>query len=160
MGGDDFYKLACKDAAGADFNFESLRGKVVVIVNVASKCGFTPQYKGLEEMYEKYKDKDLVILGFPCNQFGNQEPGSSGSVVEFCSLTYNVTFPIMDKVQVNGGNASPVYNFLKNQRKNWFLNRIKWNFEKFVIDRSGNIVGRYASWAAPSYMHHAIEKLL
>jgi glutathione peroxidase-family protein len=156
----EFYSLKCKDAEGKDFNMESLKGKVVVAVNVASKCGFTSQYKGLEELYKKHKDAGLMILGFPCNQFGGQEPGSSADVVSFCSAKYDVTFPIMEKVEVNGNKTHPVYAYMKSQKKSLMMELIKWNFEKFVIDREGNVVQRYASGTTPAAMEADLAKLL
>ncbi|PVU94781.1 hypothetical protein BB561_002261 [Smittium simulii] len=135
--------------------------KVILIVNVASKCGFTPQYKGLEEIYQSHKDKGLEIIGFPCNQFGSQEPGSSEEITSFCSLNYGVTFPIMAKSDVNGDDASPVYNYLKGEKAGILgLKRIKWNFEKFLIDQNGNVVERFASTTSPSSITPKIDKLL
>ncbi|PVV03651.1 hypothetical protein BB560_001853 [Smittium megazygosporum] len=156
-----FYSFIVKDSAGADFNFSSLKGKVVLIVNVASKCGFTPQYKDLESLHQEYKDKGLEILGFPCNQFGSQEPGTEEEIVSFCSTKYNVSFPIMAKSDVNGDKENPVYAFLKSEKHGLLgLKRIKWNFEKFLVDRNGKVVGRYASTTNPSSLKKEIEALL
>ncbi|KAI9006869.1 peroxiredoxin HYR1 [Hyaloraphidium curvatum] len=155
-----FYAFKPKDHKGKEFDFAQLKGKVVLVVNVASKCGFTPQYKGLEDLYEKYHDKGLEIIGFPCNQFGGQEPGSEEEIVEFCSNTWNVKFPIMKKVEVNGDNVEPVYQYLKSQ-KSWLgLSRVKWNFEKFLVDKNGKVVERYSSTSTPESIVPKIEALL
>lgn len=157
-----FYSLAPKDKAGNSYSFEeNLKGKTVLIVNVASKCGFTPQYDGLEELYKKYKDQGLIILGFPCNQFGHQEPGTQNEIQEFCRLNYGVTFPIMSKIDVNGDKADPVYNYLKSQKSGLLgMNRIKWNFEKFLIDKNGNVVERFSSLTKPSSLDSKVAQLL
>lgn len=157
----EFYNLKPLDGKGEPFPFVELKGKVVVIVNVASKCGFTPQYKELEELNKKYKDQGLVILGFPCNQFMGQEPGSQDDIQNFCQLNYGVSFPVLQKIDVNGDKADPVYKYLKSQKSGLLgLTRIKWNFEKFIIDKSGKVVERYASTAKPSSLAPTIEKLL
>ncbi|GFP67031.1 glutathione peroxidase-like peroxiredoxin 2 [Saccharomyces cerevisiae] len=156
-----FYDLECKDKKGESFNFDQLKGKVVLIVNVASKCGFTPQYKELEELYKKYQDKGFVILGFPCNQFGKQEPGSDEQITEFCQLNYGVTFPIMKKIDVNGSNADSVYNYLKSQKAGLLgFKGIKWNFEKFLVDSNGKVVQRFSSLTKPSSLDQEIQSLL
>lgn len=156
-----FYELAPKDSKGETYSFEQLKGKVVVIVNVASKCGFTPQYKELEELNKKYADKDVQILGFPCNQFGLQEPGSAEEIALFCSLNYRVTFPVLAKVEVNGDNADPVYKYLKSQKSGLMgLSRVKWNFEKFLIDKNGKVVERYSSLTKPMSLAAKIDELL
>ena len=156
-----FYDLECKDKKGESFKFDQLKGKVVLIVNVASKCGFTPQYKELEELYKKYQDKGFVILGFPCNQFGKQEPGSDEQITEFCQLNYGVTFPIMKKIDVNGSNADSVYNYLKSQKAGLLgFKGIKWNFEKFLVDKKGKVYERYSSLTKPSSLSETIEELL
>lgn len=149
------------DARGEPFPFSELKGKVVVIINVASKCGFTPQYKELEELNKKYKDKGVQLIGFPCNQFGGQEPGSSEEIASFCQLNYGVTFPVLKKIEVNGDNADPVYKWLKEQKSGLLgLTRIKWNFEKFLIDKQGNVVERYSSLTKPKSLEPKIEELL
>jgi len=153
-----FYDLEVKDSSGAPFKFSDLKGKVVLIVNVASQCGFTPQYEGLEKLYKKYKDQGFVILGFPCNQFGGQEPGTEEEIVQFCSKNYGVSFPIMSKVDVNGDNESPVYALLKSMKSSWGMTRIKWNFEKFLINKDGSVVERYTSFTAPDSFDGAIKK--
>ncbi|CAR29991.1 hypothetical protein ZYGR_0AD06820 [Zygosaccharomyces rouxii] len=156
-----FYGLEPLDKTGKPFSFKQLEGKVVIIVNVASKCGFTPQYAGLEELYKKYKDEGLVILGFPCNQFLSQEPGSDEQIGEFCKLNYGVTFPIMKKIDVNGKNVDPVYEFLKSQKSGTLgMTRIKWNFEKFLIDKQGKVVERFSSLTKPSSIEPKVKELL
>lgn len=156
-----FYDLECKDKKSESFKFDQLKGKVVLIVNVASKCGFTPQYKELEELYKKYQDKGFVILGFPCNQFGKQEPGSDEQITEFCQLNYGVTFPIMKKIDVNGSNADSVYNYLKSQKAGLLgFKGIKWNFEKFLVDSNGKVVQRFSSLTKPSSLDQEIQSLL
>ncbi|KGU22529.1 peroxiredoxin HYR1 [Candida albicans P78042] len=156
-----FYELAPKDAKGEPYPFEQLKGKVVLIVNVASKCGFTPQYKGLEELNKKFADQPVQILGFPCNQFGHQEPGSNEEIGSFCSLNYGVTFPVLDKIEVNGDNTDPVYKFLKSQKSGVLgLTRIKWNFEKFLIDQNGKVIERFSSLTSPESIGTKIEELL
>lgn len=156
-----FYDLTPSDAKGQPFPFKQLEGKVVLIVNVASKCGFTPQYKELEELNKKYADKGLQIVGFPCNQFGHQEPGTSDEIASFCSLNYGVTFPVLKKVDVNGDHTDPVYKYLKQHKSGLLgLTRIKWNFEKFLIDQKGNIVERYSSLTKPQSLDSTIEGLL
>ncbi|KAL3229105.1 Glutathione peroxidase-like peroxiredoxin 2 [Nakaseomyces bracarensis] len=156
-----FYDLQCTDKKGETFKFDTLKGKVVLIINVASKCGFTPQYKDLETLYKRYEDQDLVIIGFPCNQFGHQEPGSEEEITSFCQLNYGVTFPIMRKIEVNGDNTDPVYEFLKSQKSGLMgLTRIKWNFEKFLVDRQGNVHQRYSSLTKPFSIEDDIKQLL
>lgn len=157
----EFYKLSPKDKKGEPFPFSQLEGKVVLIVNVASKCGFTPQYEELEALYKKYKDQGLVVLGFPCNQFGSQEPGSDEEIGQFCQLNYGVSFPVLKKVDVNGGNADPVYEYLKFQKSGLLGFRgIKWNFEKFLVDKKGVVQQRYSSLTKPSSLDSAIADLL
>ncbi len=126
------------------------RGCVLLIVNVASRCGFTPQYAGLEELYRRYRERGFVVLGFPCDQFGQQEPGDEAEIKEFCRLTYDVTFPLFAKIDVNGPAAHPLYDYLKSARRGFLgTKRIKWNFTKFLIDREGNVVRRFGSMAKP-----------
>ena len=146
---------------GKEIPLSEYAGKVLLIVNVASKCGFTKQYEGLEKIYQKYKSKGLVICGFPCNQFGGQEPGSSKDIKEFCSLKYNVTFPMFDKINVNGKNAHPLYVFLKSQAKGLLgTESIKWNFTKFLVDKKGNVIKRFASKDTPESLESEIENLI
>lgn len=155
-----FYDFEARTLAGKTMQMADTRGKVVLVVNTASKCGFTPQYAGLEALYEKYKDQGLVILGFPCNQFGEQEPGGSGEIQEFCQVNYGVTFPIMAKVDVNGDNADPIFKYLKSQLGGLLGSRIKWNFTKFLIDRNGKPVERFSPVTTPDAIEPAIKKLL
>ncbi len=155
-----FYELNANSLQGNEVSMEEYKGKVVVVVNTASKCGFTPQYEGLEKLYKDYKDKGLVILGFPCNQFGNQEPGSEKDIAEGCLLNYGVSFPMFSKVFVNGENTHPVFNYLKNELKGTLGNNVKWNFTKFVIDRNGKPVKRFAPITKPESMKDTIEQLL
>jgi glutathione peroxidase len=136
-------------------------GKVVVVVNVASKCGLTPQYEGLEAVYRRFKDQGLMILGFPCNQFGDQEPGSAAEIAQFCSLTYDVSFPVFGKIEVNGAGEHPLYRWLKSSAPGILgTEAIKWNFTKFLIDRDGLVVERFAPTDEPSSMIPGIERLL
>ncbi|KZT07772.1 glutathione peroxidase [Laetiporus sulphureus 93-53] len=156
-----FYELKAELPGGKTYDFEQLKGKVVLIVNVASKCGFTPQYTGLQKLYDKYKDQGFLILGFPCNQFGGQEPGDDAAIKEFCTLNHGVTFPLMKKSDVNGDNTNEVFKYLKSQKSGLLgLTRIKWNFEKFLVDRSGKVVGRWASTTSPDALDEEIAKLL
>ncbi|KAI0367774.1 glutathione peroxidase [Pilatotrama ljubarskyi] len=156
-----FYELKAQLPGGKTYDFEQLKGKVVLIVNVASKCGFTPQYKGLQALYDKYKDRGFVILGFPCNQFGGQEPESDEKIAQFCELNHGVTFPLMAKSDVNGDSTNEVYKWLKAQKAGLLgLTRIKWNFEKFLIDREGKVVHRWASTTSPEAIDAEVAKLL
>ncbi|KAI8098271.1 thioredoxin-like protein [Gilbertella persicaria] len=155
------YDFTVKNIDNQDWNLADLKGKVVLFVNVASKCGFTKQYAGLEELYKKYADKGFVIVGAPCNQFGGQEPGSEKEIQDFCSLTWSVTFPLTAKLDVNGDNEAPVYRWLKESKPGILgLKRVKWNFEKFLIDREGKVQNRYASTTEPKSIAADIEKLL
>ncbi|KAJ1727849.1 Glutathione peroxidase 2 [Coemansia biformis] len=158
---EQFYKLNFKTLDGKDFAFEQLRDKAVLIVNVASKCGFTPQYKSLEDLNKNYGAKGLVVLGFPTNQFAHQEPGDAGQIQEFCQKNYGVTFTIMEKSDVNGGKENEVYKYIKAERPGLLgLKRIKWNFEKFLVDRQGSVVGRWASTTDPKSITKDIEQAL
>jgi glutathione peroxidase len=154
------YNYALKTLQGKPFDINALKGKVVLIVNTASKCGLTPQFKGLEELHQKYKEKGLVILGFPCNQFGAQEPGVGDEIQQFCSRNYGVTFQIMEKIEVNGDNTYPLYSYLKSEKKFLGIETIKWNFEKFLVDRQGTVVNRYAPTTEPHALEQDIEKYL
>ena len=155
------YSFQAKTLNGEEISLEKFQGKALLIVNVASKCGFTPQYKGLEEIYRKYKGQGFEILGFPCNQFGAQEPGDADEIKNFCSLTYDVSFPMFQKVDVNGENAHPLYKFLKKEEKGILgTEAIKWNFTKFLIDKKGNVVDRYAPQTKPEDLGKDIEKVL
>jgi glutathione peroxidase len=140
-----------KNIEGESVDLEDYEGNVVLIVNTASQCGLTPQYSGLQETYEKYKEKGFVVLGFPCNQFGRQEPGTEAEIKEFCSTNYNVSFPMFSKIDVNGENAAPIYKYLTSKdAKPAGKGEISWNFEKFLIDREGNLVNRFAPRTKPS----------
>ncbi|MBR4133176.1 MAG: glutathione peroxidase [Bacteroidales bacterium] len=168
---------------GSEINFADYKGKVLLVVNTASKCGFTPQYDGLEALYQKYKDQGLVIIGFPCDQFGHQEPGTNEEIAEFCRLNYGVTFPLMDKVDVNGENAHPVFKWLYSEKPfagfgdgdtalfmDGMLSRmdpdyasnpdIKWNFTKFLIDRKGRVIARFEPTVTPEQLESDIAQLL
>ena len=146
---------------GQSQDLKDYAGKVVLVVNTASKCGFTPQYKGLEALHRKYADKGLVVLGFPCNQFGAQEPGDEEEIKTFCSLNYDVSFPLAKKVHVNGSEADPLWQHLKQQQSGLLGSRgIKWNFTKFLVDKDGKVVGRYAPTVSPESLEKDIERLL
>jgi glutathione peroxidase len=149
-----------KTADGTDMPLHDIDGPILV-VNVASKCGFTPQYEGLEALAREYGPKGLAVLGFPCNQFGAQEPGDAAEIANFCSLTYDVTFPVLAKVEVNGDGADPFYKFIKKEKPGLLGSQaIKWNFTKFLIDKDGNVVERFAPTDKPASLKPAIEKLL
>lgn len=155
------YDFSAKTITGKEQSLEVFKNKVLLIVNVASKCGFTPQYTGLEELYKKYKDRGFEILGFPCNQFGAQEPGSDSQISEFCSLTYGVSFPMFAKVDVNGDSTHPLYAYLKKQQKGLLgTEAVKWNFTKFLVDKQGKVIDRFAPQKEPADLASEIEKLL
>lgn len=157
----NLYSFQVKTPANENWPLEKYKGQVVLIVNVASKCGFTPQYKGLEELYQKYRPQGFMILGFPCNQFGAQEPGDNEEIQSFCKLTYDVSFPIMAKVDVNGENADPLFNWLKESAPGILgTEGIKWNFTKFLIDKNGAVLKRFAPNAEPRDLASDIEKAL
>ena len=146
---------------GEEQSLADKQGKVLLVVNTASKCGFTPQYDGLEALYRKYKDKGFEVVAFPCNQFGAQEPGNAEEIQNFCKLTYDVTFPLMAKIDVNGPSAAPLYDWLKGEAPGLMGSKsIKWNFTKFLIDREGKVVRRYAPTDKPESLQKDIEKLL
>jgi len=145
---------------GEDRSLADYRGKVLLIVNVASQCGFTPQYAGLQALYEEYRPRGFEILAFPCNQFGQQEPGSDAEIAAFCDRTYHVTFPIFAKIEVNGAGAHPLYTWLKQEKGGMLGSTIKWNFTKFLIDRNGEVQARYAPTAKPESLAKDIEALL
>jgi glutathione peroxidase len=153
--------ITAKDIDGKDVALSSYKGKVLLIVNVASRCGYTPQYTGLEALQQKYKDKGFTVLGFPCNQFGKQEPGTNEEIKQFCSSKYSVTFPLFDKIDVNGPKRAPLYNVLAGNESP-FPGNIKWNFTKFLIGRDGNVVKRFDSGVTPesAEMTQAIEAAL
>jgi glutathione peroxidase len=155
------FDFSCETAVGDHRDLEEFRGNVLLIVNTASKCGFTPQFEGLENLYEKYQDDGLVILGFPCNQFANQDPGNNDEIQEFCQLNYGVSFPMFGKIAVNGSAADPLYEHLKSEAPGALgTRRVKWNFTKFLVDRDGNVVKRYAPQTKPSDIESDIESLL
>jgi len=155
------YDFSVDDIKGKPVKLDKYRDKVMLIVNTASKCGFTPQYKGLEALYEKYHGKGLEILGFPCNQFGAQEPGTEKEIATFCELNYGVTFPMFAKVDVNGKSAAPVFTYLKAEKPGLLGSEaIKWNFTKFLVDRKGTVLARYAPNDTPEAMAGDIEKAL
>ncbi len=155
------YDFDVKRISGEAVSMAEYKGKVLLIVNVASKCGFTPQYDGLEELYQTYKDQGLAILGFPCNQFGSQEPGTHEEIVTFCRVNYGVSFDMFEKIDVNGENTHPLYAYLKSEASGFLGSEsIKWNFTKFLIDREGNVVERYGSATKPAAIAKEIEALL
>ena len=155
------YDFSAETLDGQPAPLADYRGKVVLIVNTASKCGFTGQYAGLEKLYKRFRDRGLVVLGFPCNQFGSQEPGNAEEIASFCSLTYDVQFPMMRKIDVNGPKAHPLFAYLKKAKKGFLgTQSIKWNFTKFLVDRSGQVTGRFAPNVEPRALEGAIEALL
>ena len=154
------YDFKVNNGSGEEISLNDYRGKVLLVVNTATGCGFTPQYKGLENLYEKYSAKGFEILDFPCNQFGHQAPGTNAEITEFCQLHYATKFPQMMKIDVNGKNESPLYTWLKSQKSGVFGSNIKWNFTKFLIDREGNVVSRYAPTVTPEAIDADIEKLI
>ena len=156
----NFYQFSALSLLGKEIKMETYKGKTILVVNTASKCGFTPQYAGLEELYEKYKNKGLVVLGFPCNQFGNQEPGDEKSIAEGCLVNYGVTFPMFSKVDVNGKNAHPIFKYLKDELGGTLGKKIKWNFTKFLIDKNGKPVKRFAPITNPDKLEPDINQLL
>lgn len=154
------YDFTVKDSKGNDVPLSNYKGKVLLIVNTATSCGFTPQYKDLQDLYLKYKDQGFEILDFPCNQFGKQAPGTNEEITSFCEMKYKTTFNTFGKIDVNGENTDPLYKYLKENSKGFLGDSIKWNFTKFLIDREGNIVDRYAPITNPSKISGTIEKLL
>ena len=156
----NFHQFKATSLQNKEIDMENYKGKVVFVVNTASKCGLTPQYEGLEKLYKDYKDRGLVILGFPCNQFGKQEPGGAKEIAEGCLINYGVTFPMFSKIEVNGDNAHPIYKYLKSELKGTFGNRIKWNFTKFLIDKDGTPFKRFSPTTTPDKLRNHIETLL
>jgi len=155
------YDFTAETLDGQPAPLDAYRGKVLLIVNTASKCGFTPQYAGLEALWKKYQDRGLAVLGFPCNQFGAQEPGDSAEIANFCSLTYDVSFPMMAKIDVNGAKVHPLYAWLKHQKRGLLGSEsVKWNFTKFLIDRQGSVIARYGPTVEPKDLERAIEAAL
>ena len=157
----DAYDFSAKNIDGEEQSLSAYRGKAMLIVNTASKCGFTPQYTGLQKLWDKYQEKGLVVLGFPCDQFGHQEPGDAEEIKNFCSLTYDVDFPMFEKVEVNGNGAHPLWKWLKKEKSGLLgLEAIKWNFTKFLVDRNGKVVKRYAPTDTPEKIEKDIAALL
>ena len=155
------YDFTARTLQGKDVSLSEFKDKVLLIVNTASKCGFTPQYTGLETLYEKLNGKGFVVLGFPCNQFGHQEPGGSEEIGSFCQTNYGVSFPMFDKIDVNGPNAHPLYRYLKDQQPGVLgTKNIKWNFTKFLVDKSGRVVDRFAPMTKPEDIEKSIDKVL
>jgi glutathione peroxidase len=157
----DIYSISVTENSGKTITLEQFKGKVLLIVNVASQCGFTPQYEGLQKLYEKYKDQGFEVLAFPCNQFGGQEPGSAAEIRTFCTTRYKVTFPLFEKIEVNGSGAHPLFQYLKKNAKGVLGSEaIKWNFTKFLVDRQGNVVERFAPATKPEDLDKQIQTLL
>ncbi|TCZ76503.1 glutathione peroxidase [Paenibacillus albiflavus] len=156
----NIYQFHAKTNQGEDKSLQEYEGKVLLIVNTASKCGFTPQYKGLQELYDKHKDQGFEILAFPCNQFGSQEPGTNDEIQSFCELNYGVTFPLFAKIDVKGDNIHPLFKYLTKEASGFMTDGIKWNFTKFLVDRTGKVVDRYAPTTDPSSIEADIQKLL
>ncbi|MBR2128127.1 MAG: glutathione peroxidase [Bacteroidales bacterium] len=154
------YDFKVRNAKGEEVPMTEYQGKVILIVNTATGCGFTPQYEGLQKLYDKYRDRGLEILDFPCNQFGHQAPGTEEEIQEFCTLKYKTTFPLFSKIDVNGTNAAPLFTFLKNQKGGFLGDDIKWNFTKFLVSRDGTVVKRYAPMTTPDKIEKDILKLL
>lgn len=154
------YEYSAKQLDGSLLDFKQYQGEVLLIVNTASKCGFTPQFAGLETLYQHYKDQGLTVIGFPCNQFGAQDPGSDDEIGDFCQKNYGVSFPMMAKVDVNGSDAHPIFDWLKAQKGGVLTDAIKWNFTKFLIGRDGKVIDRYAPTTKPEAMKADIEKAL
>jgi len=156
----NLYDITVQKMDGTEIQLEQYKGKVLLIVNTASKCGFTPQFEGLEKLYEAYKDKDFVILGFPCNQFLRQDPGTNEEILEFCQLNYGVSFPMFSKLKVRGKEQSELYRYLISNTPVLTGKSVKWNFEKFLVDRNGNIVNRFVSKDTPESLVSKIQELL
>lgn len=158
---ENFFDYTVKDANMSDYNLAQHKGKVVLVVNVASRCGFTPQYTGLEALYESFPNDKFVVLGFPCNQFGAQEPGSNQEIVDFCDMTYKIKFPVLSKINVNGSDTEPVYEYLKTNAPGILgTEAIKWNFTKFLVGKDGKVIERYAPNTEPMAIKADIEKAL
>ena len=157
----NIYEFSCEDSSGQTIDLSDFKGKTLLIVNTASQCGFTPQYEGLEKLQNNYSSEVFSVLAFPCNQFGGQEPGTNEQITEFCSLNYGNTFPIFSKIDVNGENAHPLFNFLTSEKKGLLgTQKIKWNFTKFLINKDGEPVNRYGSSTTPEQLQSDIEKLI
>ena len=158
---ESFYDFKANDINGKEVSMSNYEGKVVLIVNVASSCGFTPQYEGLQKLYDEHKEKGLEILAFPCNQFGKQENGNTEEIKNFCEKNYSITFPIFEKVEVNGNDAHPIFKFIKEQKKGFMgTESIKWNFSKFLLSKNGEVIKRYGSLDVPENLEADIKQLL
>ena len=157
----NIYDIHIKDSSSKEVSMSKFEGKTLLIVNVASKCGLTPQYKGLQSLYEEYKDRNFVVLGFPCNQFGGQEPGTNSEINNFCDIYFSVTFPIFSKIKVNGPDSHPLFKLLKNDKPGIFRTEsIKWNFTKFLVNSRGKIIDRFSPRVEPKYIRSEIERIL
>lgn len=154
------YDFSLPTSDQGEQSLADFKGKVILIVNTASQCGFTPQYEGLQTLHDKYHENGLVVVAVPCNQFGAQEPGSNEAIQEFCQLNYGLSFPVMGKIDVNGANQHPLYNYLTTQAKGLITDSIKWNFTKFLVDKEGTVVERFAPITKPDAIERHIEKLL
>ena len=154
------YDFRVKQTDGNETDLTGYKGKVLLIVNTASKCGYTPQFEGLQKLYEKYSSYGFTVLGFPCNQFAGQDPGTDEEIKSFCSLNYGVTFPVFSKIEVNGTNEHPLYKFLKSKASGFFSRKIKWNFTKFLVDKNGNIIKRFSPATKPEELEKYIKELL
>ena len=157
---ENIYDFVVKKSSGEDYKLADYKGQVMLIVNTASECGFTPQFEGLQALYEKYKDQGFVVLGFPCNQFGGQEPGTGAEANQNCKINYGVTFPIHEKVDVKGDNQHPLFRYLTDAAKGMLNEKIKWNFTKFLVDRDGHVVSSFSPQKKPAQIEKDIEKLL
>ncbi len=155
-----FYQFKANSLKGKEVSMEEFKGKTILVVNTASKCGLTPQYEGLENLYQKYSYKGFTVLGFPCNQFANQEPGDGEAIAEVCQINYGVTFPMFAKVDVNGENAHQVFTYLKKELGGWFGSKIKWNFTKFLIDATGKPIKRFSPTTKPEEIDKYLEKMI
>jgi Glutathione peroxidase len=156
----NIYDYTVKDGAGNDVSMDKYRGKVLLIVNTATKCGFTPQYKGLQSLYQKYQPQGFEILDFPCNQFAGQAPGTNEEIANFCDITYKITFSQFSKIDVNGENEDPLYTYLKSQKGGVMGSKIKWNFTKFLVDRKGNVIERFSPTTTPEKIDAKVKALL
>ncbi|WP_217587328.1 glutathione peroxidase [Lentibacillus saliphilus] len=154
------HDFSVKQMDGTEKSLADYKGDVLLIVNTASKCGFTPQFEGLESLYHDYKDRGFVVLGFPCNQFAKQDPGSDQEIADFCQVNYGVSFPMFSKIDVKGDNADPLFKYLTNEAKGVLTKQVKWNFTKFLVDREGNVIDRYAPKTKPEQLKEDIEKVL
>ncbi|MFN8390004.1 MAG: glutathione peroxidase [Bdellovibrionota bacterium] len=160
MGAQSIYSFEVNDIHHKPVSLEDYRGKLLLVVNVASRCGLTGQYKGLEELYKKYRDQGLVVLGFPCNQFKAQEPGSEEEILKFCQTSFDVSFPMFEKIDVNGDQAHPLYKFLRSKKRGLFSDAVKWNFTKFLVNRDGTVLKRYAPTTDPGKIEADIVRYL